>query len=346
MKYIKVIFTIITIILLIGLITTCDMFTIQPRANTDDPNAENAVSDRYSLAISNVISLGSGIYGFSTISPNGQFVFIPTQDGVVQVFDTSSNSLADTIDPGFDPISVKISPDGLVGYITNTVAGYHATKFNAETFEIIGNVSTGTDSSGLAFSPDGSIVYMANHWSSYLSVISVASNSNITNISGINPGGSSVAVTPDGSYVYVGGRTGNIFKVNTLTNTVELTIVYDFGGGAAEVITFNPSGDKLYAAGWASEAIHIFDVSTDTELFNRNFNSKVHCVDVSNDGTLLAAVLSDDDQLCLLSPFDLSDIVVLSIIGKPWSVQFSPDDKHLYVSTYESAKLVVVDIHR
>ena len=40
MKSIKVIFTIFVVLLLVGLITTCDLFTVQPRANTNDSNNE------------------------------------------------------------------------------------------------------------------------------------------------------------------------------------------------------------------------------------------------------------------------------------------------------------------
>jgi len=285
-------------------------------------------------------------------SPAGDTLFVPTyvagdtSSGIVYALDSTTLEIVGTMATGYDPIGVAISPDGAVGYATNTVDGYKATKFDAVNMTVIGDVSTGTDSAGLVFTPGGTTVYTTNHWSSHLSIIDVATNTNVGSVPGINPGGLDLAITPDGQFIYVLGRTGDIYKVSTTSNTVVSTITRDFAGSGGQRIAMLQDGGQFLVSGGATNSVHAFDTTTDSEADAADVGGRTGGLAVSGDGRLVAVTLPDADQVKVLDTANLEELAALDIADNPIGVEFSPGYQKLYVTTRDDSRLTVVSLRQ
>jgi len=285
------------------------------------------------------------------VNPTGDTLFVPTYvdgdttSGTVYALDSSTLQVTGTMPTGYDPIDVAISPDGMVGYVTNTVNGYKATKFDAVNMTVIGDVSTGTDSGGVIFTPDGATVYTTNHWSSYLSIIDVATNTNVGSVSGIGSGGYDLAITPDGQFIYALGLTGNIYKVSTSSNTVVHTITRDFAGSGGQRIAMLPSGEQFLVSGGGTNSVHVFDTSSDSEVSVVGVGGRTAGVAVTGDGQLVAVALPESDQVKILDAVSLGEMATIDIAGYPIGVAFSPDNQKLYVTSRDNSTLTVIDLY-
>src|SRR4051812_28507266 len=66
------------------------------------------------------------------VSPNGAFVYLASESGIVSVIDTFSNSVVSTINVGGTPYVVAFSPDGAEAFVTNA-SGNTISVINTET---------------------------------------------------------------------------------------------------------------------------------------------------------------------------------------------------------------------
>jgi len=285
------------------------------------------------------------------VSPSGGTLFVTTSvaddptGGMIYALDSATLQIVGTIATGYDPIRVAISPDGTVGYATNTVNGYKATKFDAVNMAVIGDVSTGTDSAGVVFTPDGTKVYTTNHWSSMLSIIDVATNTNVGSVTGIDSGGYDLAITPDGQFIYALGRTENIYKVSTSSNTVVHTITRNFAGGGGYRIAMLPNGQQFVVSGGPTNSVHVFDISTDSEVNVVGVGSLTAGIAVTGDGQYIAVALPESNQVKILDMASLAELATIDIAGYPIGVAFSTDNQKLYVTSKENRKLTVIGLN-
>ena len=281
-----------------------------------------------------------------SISPSGQTLFVPAGSGttgMLYAISTSGLTITGSIVPGYSLTGVAISPDGSVGYVTNTVAGYSATKFDPVKLTITGNVGTGVDSSGVVFSPDGNTVYTTNDWSSVISIITVASNTNAGSIGGIDSGGHDLAITPDGQYIYAVGRTGNLYKVSTATKTVVATIIKTFGSGDPQ-IKMMPDGQHFVVTGTTDNTLHLFSTATDTEIATVDLGSAPAGVDVASDGRFIAVTLPGKNEVRLLAAATYAQVASVTISGSPVGLVFSPDGSFLYVASSDSKTVTAIHV--
>ena len=180
------------------------------------------------------------------VSSDGSKVYVAIYgNNTLDVLDTRTDTVIDTIGVGFEPFGVAVSPDDSKVYVSN-YGGFG----NASTVSVIktandtlaATIPVGTTPFGLAVTPDGSKVYVANYSNGQIcsrfpcntvSVIDTAKDTVITNIPVDNsPFG--VAVTPDGRKVYVANQgASTISVIATATDTVAATIPLGNGDGPA-----------------------------------------------------------------------------------------------------------------
>jgi YVTN family beta-propeller protein len=284
------------------------------------------------------------------VSNDGTKLFVGTHvtsgsGGKVKVLDAATGSLIGEIDVGYDPIGIALTPDNEYGYVTNTVNGYYATKFDAINYTKIGDISTGTDSAGVVITPDGDYAYMASHWSSYPSVIEVETNSVHTTISGIDDGAHDVEITPDGKFVYTFGRTGNIYKIDTSTNTIVNTVSVTFVDYGADNVDISPDGSYLYVPGFKTGKLHVYSTQTDTEVYTIDFGTLVRNVVVTPDGRYAYVGLPKEEKIKVIDTETRSVVASIDIgascDGRHLAV--SPDGRYVYIPSEATCSVIVID---
>ena len=116
------------------------------------------------------------------VHPDGSRVYISaSDDDAVQVLDTATDTIVNTISVGNDPWGVAVSPDGSRVYVANRL-GDSVSVIDTTTDTVVATVSVGNDPRIPAVTPDGSRVYVTNRADDNLSVIDTATNTQITTL--------------------------------------------------------------------------------------------------------------------------------------------------------------------
>lgn len=179
------------------------------------------------------------------LSPDGRFLYVPTNYALMHVIDTKTDRIIRTLSLPSIPLGVEVSVDGTALYVTfadSTVAAIDV--FNGSLLHP--KISTGgIDPGWAALSLDGHKLYLANAMSDNIAVLDTV-NWKITNTISVGIGGGpiSVTLTPDGSALYVCNiGTHNMVVINTSTEKV-LKIIPT--GTVPIVVGFSPDGSRFY----------------------------------------------------------------------------------------------------
>jgi YVTN family beta-propeller protein len=164
--------------------------------------------------------VGTTPFGIA-ITPDGAFAYVINRSiNTVSVIDTSNNTVASTLNLGFQstPIGVAITPDGAFAYVTN---GGNNTVSVIDTSNnmVVASVPVGEGPQDLSITPDGAFAYVANNVDHTVSVINTTTNTNVATIP-VGNGPIGVALTPDGALAYVtNSQDDTVTVIDTATNT-------------------------------------------------------------------------------------------------------------------------------
>lgn len=222
--------------------------------------------DTASNAVTATINLGGGFLASLAITPDGQNLYVPDENGVVHVVSTATNSVTATIPCGTSLQSVAITPDGAHAYAlgegtvsvidiaSNTVVTTIAVNFGPfAQFPL----------NGIAITPGGGAAYVGGGANPIVSVIATASNTVATTISipGSAPAG--IVVTPDGKKVYVADtRNNGVDVIDAATNTVIGSTIPV--GSQPVALAITPDGAFLYVTQTTLFANSVAVISTAT----------------------------------------------------------------------------------
>jgi YVTN family beta-propeller protein len=241
---------------------------------------------------------GTGTTDGVAVSPDGRFAYAASENGILAVIDTATNSVTAKLSVGAGADFVAFSPDGSRAYVSggNSVAVVDTTSntvvanitvptayavavnpdgsdayvtsegggtvsvIDTSTNTVTGTINVGALPTDVAVSPDGTHVYASNYSSGTVSVIDTATNTATATISvGGNPYG--VVVSPDGSHAYVATWSGNVEIIDTATNSVTGSIAV----GPAVGVAISADGSRLYVSHYtASNTVTVIDTTTDT----------------------------------------------------------------------------------
>lgn len=283
----------------------------------------------------------------ASLSPDGSRLFFTacTYPGYTNAnlyaFDTSTMSIDGTLLVGGVGSGLALSPDGSVGYITETGQwGLRTTKFDANGLTVLQDSMPVYSSGGVVFSPDGDKVYIGPQ-----GILDVATGTYLGRLACSTSGPTDMAMTPDGQYVYVVEgfylpyTLGKIYKVSTATNEVVSTINLNMAHYAWPRIKMLPDGSGFVVSGTGDQMLHIYSVADDREIqvldyepysdFSLGF---VNGLDVSQDGDLIALTLEDDNHVLIFSREKNRCIASLHVPSEARSVTFSPDASRIYVT--------------
>lgn len=229
------------------------------------------------------ISIG-GLYPKGmAISPDGLKLYVISQN-YLKIINTSTNTVASTVNLGISPSAITASPDGLKLYLTSGT-GNNVSVFETASNNITAIINVGMQPSAITISPDGSRVYVANYGDSTLSVIDTATNNVIGSPAvDIQPNG--ITVSPNGALVYVtDAYFGNVSVIETTNNTVTSNIPV---GQSPSGIGFSPDGLWVLAVNSSSGSVSVINAAN---------NTVVDTITVGNDprslGNFIASVPAD-----------------------------------------------------
>ncbi len=209
----------------------------------------------------------------------------------LQVINTATGSVVQTVAMTQDPQGMAISPNGSTLYVANNLAGTNTVSVfsvNATTGTL---TQTGTISIGagtrprvIAVSPDGTTLYTVNQGSNNVSVVNLATNTVTTTIAaGTQP--VSIAINPAGTRLYVGNASSsNLTVINTATNAVVTTVSI---GVTPIGIAVSPNGQYFYVAAQGNNTVRIFDAATNAQVGTASSASSPTGLVISPDGSTL-----------------------------------------------------------
>ena len=209
----------------------------------------------------------------------------------LQVINTATQSVVQTVAMTQDPQGMAISPNGSTLYVANNVAGANTVfvfSVNATTGMLTQtgtiNIGAGTRPRVLAVSPDGTTLYTADQGSNNVSVVNLATNTVATTIAvGTQP--VSIAINPAGTRLYIGNASSaNVTVINTATNAVVTTLSI---GTTPINIAVSPNGQYFYVAAQGNNTVRIFDAATNAQIGTAGSASSPTGLVISPDGSTL-----------------------------------------------------------
>jgi len=210
---------------------------------------------------------------------------------LVDVLDTSTNTVTATIPVGNAPSFDAVSPDGTRLYVANS-GGDTVSVIDTASLSVLANVPVGTDPQQVAVSWNGQSVYVTDQGSNTVSVISAATDAVTATIPVVSsPYG--LALNPSGTTAYVAGQGGPIQEIDTTSNTVTGT----FPADAVEGIAVNPAGTQLWVC--AGNEIDVYDIATGALLtvLETGTASLPASIAFSADGTTAWAAEEDGEAI-------------------------------------------------
>ncbi len=280
-------------------------------------------------------------------------------NGTVSVIDTATNAVTDTIQVGYSPTGVAVSPDGSQVYVANFCASSSCTStgtvsvIDTASNTVTDTIAVGVSPQGVAVSPDGSRVYVADRCASSstcpngtVSVIDTAKNVVTATIAvGVGPGG--VAVSPDGSQVYVANSGSNTVSViDTATNAV--TAVISVGSNPFGVAV-SPDGSRVYvvnlcaSSGCPNGTVSVIDTAKNVVTATIPVGGFPEGVAVSPDGSQVYVTNGGGTVSVIDTATNAVTGSAITVGSSPEGVAVSPDGSRVYVANSGSGTVSVID---
>lgn len=203
-----------------------------------------SVIDTASNTVSKTINMMGDPYASFELTKDGRYLYVPTNANVVQVIDTTNDSIVKTISTGNGPLAVQISPDGSKLYVFNSQNQLEV--YNTSSGQRTGLVSVnGMVPAWSAISPDGIYVYSLNFTTSNITKIDTRTLKIADTIT--LPSGSwplSGTLTPDGTRMWVANI--GTYDVTVIDTTTDKIIRKMPTTNAPAFVGFSPDGTKAY----------------------------------------------------------------------------------------------------
>lgn len=194
--------------------------------------------------VSKTISMMGDPYASFELSKDGRYLYVPTNANVVQVIDTTTDSIVRTIPTAMGPMAVQVSPDGSKLYVFNTSNGLEV--YNTATGQRLSAITvSGMVPAWSAISPDGIYVYSLNFTTSNITKIDTRTMTIADTIT--LPAGSwplSGTLTPDGRKMWVADI--GTYDVTVIDMTTDKIVRKMPTTNAPAFVGLSPDGTKAY----------------------------------------------------------------------------------------------------
>ncbi len=157
-----------------------------------------------------------------------------------------------------------------------------------------------------------------------------------------------VALSPDGATIAVGGLgsigVNNIYLFDRASGT--LTRRLPSLPDAVNDLAFSPDGKRLAAAIHGTNGIRVYDTINGYRSLpsDSDYGDASYSVDIDRDGRLVSASLDGFVRLYAPDHYDKPVVPKTRVkgVGRPYSVAFSPDGRHVAVGDTDSSTVAIL----
>lgn len=270
------------------------------------------------------------------LSADGSTAYVGGTSTTVQVIDTATFTVIDTVDVGAPVNGLVLAENDTRLYATHADAGT-ISVVDTTTNAVLATIDVEGTPLNLAVSPDGSTIYVP-----YGGGVRVIDASDRTIVDDIPITTSSaffrnIAVSPDGETLYVTGGDG-ITVIDTETAAVTRTIVPD--GYLPSDIVVSPDGETLYITTGFFGSVRGIDVESGNVVGVRYYSGLE--LGLSPDGSTVYATDFTGDGVYAISTTDYEIIESITVGNRPQGVVFSPDGALAYVTSAGTGTVSVI----
>jgi len=197
-------------------------------------------------------------------SPDGKLIATSSRENSVKIWDINTGALIKTLEGHTSKVnSVHYSPNGDLIVTASKDGTIRIWDANSATELFVLN-GDGFSVNSALFSPDGKRIASVSE-NTMVSIWDVASGEEIKSIYGNNDEVFSVAFSPDGSQILTVSRDTSV-RIFDVDSEKELFLSGSPEMGMALTASFSPDGKKILSVSFDDKAIHIWDVSSGSEL--------------------------------------------------------------------------------
>jgi YVTN family beta-propeller protein len=223
-----------------------------------------AFIDTATGTLTSTVSVNNHQPGPSTTNPDGRYLYVPNHnlvlggsgENVIDVIDTASRKLIDTIAVNPNPHWIVFGKNGRF-YATNHLSTT-ITVLDASNNSVIGTVEVGETPHSIAISPDGTRLAVTSFNGNEVYLVSIATDQEIARIPvGRNP--LEVTYSPDGHYIYTVNNEDNTV---TVIDTADNRVIGEVPTGKAPTsISVLPNGRQAYVTNENSGSIEVLNLA-------------------------------------------------------------------------------------
>jgi YVTN family beta-propeller protein len=172
------------------------------------------------------ISTGEASPFVVRVSPDGERLYVATNNNVVLIYSTATRELVKSVEVGYAPNGFAVHPDGRIMYVSSFLGGTVA-EVDMVTEQVLRTFYVGGTPQEMAVNRKGTRLYVANE-EGYLNEIDLFSGEQLPSIQ-LAGGGFGVGVTPDDGEAYVSEPGAGLVQVFALQSR-KLSRTINVGG--------------------------------------------------------------------------------------------------------------------
>ena len=267
------------------------------------------------------------------LSPNGALLYVAQKEACrIDVFNTKTNSVVQSINLNGPPTGLTITPDGLKLYVTVGLANGSLQIIDLLKYKKVKEIKAGNSPMSPQISKDGAFLYFCDRFSNEVSVYNVEKNKVDTFV---NTGREPIALTltPDSKNLLIAhhlpeqpansGFVANTVRIVNVQDKSFAEIMLPNGSSGARGVAVSPDGKYAYV----THIIGRYTVPT-TQLEQGWMNTNALSVIDIPGKKIFNTVLLDD---------------VHQGAANPWAVDLTEDGKTLVVSHAGTHELSIIE---
>ncbi|MDX8140636.1 hypothetical protein SK854_00820 [Lentzea sp. BCCO 10_0061] len=264
--------------------------------------------------------------------------------GLIAPTATAAAELPTNISVGSNAISVEISPNGALAYVSNA-ADRTVSAIDTATRTVTGTIGVDPQPEGIGFSPDSRTAYVAHGdltaTTGKVSVIDTATRTVVRTIS-VAPMGpaEAVVVSPDGKKAYVSGY-NYMAVIDTATGVSRAISV---GNSYGADITISPDGSRVYIADFYTSKIWVVSTATEQTIAAVQLPTAPTRLAITPDGLRVYVTSAQANKVYMISTAANAVHATLDVPGRPVGVAAAPNGSRIFVTGYEGHTLVTVNV--
>ncbi len=288
--------------------------------------------------------------------------------GTVSVIDVETKLLVATIDVGYRPSMVAITPDGTRAYVVHDESDAvnvidtdpHSPTFNT----VLVTIPWVAASAGIAITPDGTRAYITAKFSGAVRVLDLVPasptyNQVVGTLWGLDYAPEDIAISPDGARAYIVHSTYSsidlvsVVDVNPASPTYFTRIGTIHVGHLPTGVAVSPDGKRTYVANanpYPDTTVSVVDTEIGSPAYNTVVSSipfgawsSPYEVAVSPDGSKLYVAMMYWHAVAVFDTSTFTSIATVPVGTYPVGLTFAPDGSTLWVANSFSANVSIID---